>query len=98
MEHATVLLGKPEEYDKHVHGEPGLPSLRQGSDITLITKDHGTDAGKAIAVVSFTTEIGGKPYRCQATTTVAILQMMLAALNGRYEDGGKLRADLSVER
>lgn len=95
MEHATILLGKSEEYDKHVHGEPGLPSLPQGSDIVLITKDFGTVNERALAVISFETEIDGKRYRCQATTTVAILQMMAASLNGRYEDGGKLRAHLA---
>ena len=97
MEHATIVLGNPQEYDKAVHGEPELPSLPQGSDITLVTKDFGTDAGKAIACLWWTTVVNGKPVRVQATTTVAILQMMLASLNGRYEDGGRLRPHLREE-
>lgn len=95
MEHLSLKLGKADEYDRAVHGDDKVPSLPQGSDIELITKDVVTHGGKAGAVLCWTTEIDGKVVRCQATTTVALLQMMLAGLNGRYEDGGKLRAHLA---
>lgn len=95
MEHLTLRLGQADEYDQAVHGDDKIASLPQGSDIVLITKDEGTVNGKAIAVLCWITEIDGKVVRCQATTTVALLQTALAGLNGRYEEGWKLRDHLA---
>jgi hypothetical protein len=94
MEHVTLKLGQPDEYDRAVHGDDAIRSLPQGSAIELITKDNGTVGGNGIAVLCWTTEIDGKVVRCQATTTVGLLQVALAGLNGRYKEGGKLREHL----
>lgn len=97
MEHLTLTLGKADEYDRAVHGDDAIRSLPQGSDIEIITKDDGTVGRNGIAVLCWTTEIDGKVARCQATTTVALLQVALAGLNGRYEEGGKLREHLRAQ-
>lgn len=94
MEHICLKLGKADEYDRAVHGDDKVPSLPQGTDMEITTKDVGTENGKAIAVLHWTTEVNGKVMRCQATTTVALLLMVAAGLSGRYDEGGKLREHL----
>lgn len=49
-------------------------------------------------MLSWTTEVDGKVVRCQGTTTVALLQVALAGLNGRYDEGGKLREHLQPKQ
>lgn len=87
MEHVQVLLNKPREFDEAVHGTATVPSLPDLADLTVITKDVGTDEGRALAVLTFTAEHKGERVRCQTVTTVRNLDMLLGCLRGRYENG-----------
>jgi hypothetical protein len=87
MEHISIKLGNDAEFDRAVHGDDKLRSLAQVSDLEFITKDDALTSGRAGIVVAFTVDIDGKQYRAQATTTVRNINMLAAALDGRYEDG-----------
>lgn len=91
MEHVNIKLNNPAEFDQAVHG--GLP---EGGDITLITKDRATEGGAAAVVLAWTVQLpGGGVALAQAVTTVKCLKMALAALQGRYDDDGRLRPHLA---
>lgn len=94
MEHLQILLNKPREFDEAVHGKGEVPSIPEAGDLSIITKDLGTDEGRALAVITFTAEHEGKRVRCQAVTTVRVLEALLGAINGRYENG-KVRPHLA---
>lgn len=87
MEHVSIKLGQADEYDRAVHGDDKLPALLQASTVEFITKDVALTSGRAGIVITFEVDLGGKRYRAQATTTVRNMQMLAAALEGRYEDG-----------
>lgn len=94
MEHLQILLNKPHAYDEAIRGTAEVPAVPDAGDLTVITKDNGTDTGRAVAVLTFTAQHDGKPIRCQTVTTVRNLEMLLAAIQGRYEDG-KVRPHLA---
>lgn len=94
MQQVPIRLGaSDEEFDLYLFGRDGVPTLKDGGDLTIVTKDDGTvDTHRGIACLFFTVELpGGGTARAQTVTTVRILKMALAALEGRYDDDGRLR-------
>lgn len=94
MEHVQILLGQDAEYDRAVHGDDKLPALKEAGDLQFITKDHALVSGRAGIVITFTVDVDGKPRRAQATTTVRNMQMLAAAITGRYDEDGRVRPHL----
>jgi len=97
VNHLPLSLGQDSEFDATVHGRDGVPTLRDGGDLRIITKDEGTEAGRALACLTFTVEVDGKPVRAQTVTTVRLLVTALHALMGRYGNDGKRQAPATVE-
>ena len=94
MEHIELKLADEPLYDELVH-----QSLRQASDIRIVTKDSGTAAGKPVVVIAFDVQLpDGSIARAQATTTYGCLDMALAALRGRYGPGGSLELQARAKR
>lgn len=90
MEHLDIVLNDQAKFDAAVHGDGQLPSLPEGGDLALITKDGVTSSGRALACLTFTVTLpDGSRARAQHVTTVRLLTMMLAALRGRYGDEGR---------
>lgn len=83
MESIRLVLGNDKLFGELVHG--GLP---QASEITICTKDDGTQRGMPAAVISFEVEINGKRQRVQAVATVRLLVGFYSAMKGRYGPGG----------
>jgi hypothetical protein len=89
MESLPINLNDVELFDKTVHGADGVPTLRDGGDLRIITKDNATDSGRALACLTFTVDVDGKLVRAQTVTTVRLLTTVLHALLGRYGHEGK---------
>lgn len=84
MENLRLVLGNDKMFDELVHG--GLP---QASDMTICTKDNGTQSGKPCVVVSFTVQMPDGTFKqVQAVTTVRLLVGFYSAMKGRYGPGG----------
>lgn len=94
MEAVSIVLGQDDAYDRAVHGDDKLPALREGGDLQFITKDHALVSGRAGICIAFSVEVDGKLRRAQATTTVRNMQMLAAALSGRYDENGMVRPHL----
>lgn len=92
MQHLPVKLNQVELFDKTVHGRDGMRTLMDAGDLQIITKDEGTESGRAVACLTFTVDVDGKPVRAQTVTTVRLLTMVLSILKGRYGDDGAPRA------
>ena len=87
MEQLIIKLNEVDLFDKSVHG--GLP---EGGDITLVTKDDGTEGHRAVVCIIWTTRLpDGTLRNVQAVTTVRNFLMAAAALRGRYGDDGIVR-------
>lgn len=89
MESLPINLNDAELFDKTVHGQDGVRTLMDAGDLRLITKDNATDSGRALACLTFTVDVDGKPARVQTVTTVRLLTTALHALLGRYGHEGK---------
>jgi hypothetical protein len=81
-------FNSPELFDAIIQGTAPHDTLPEGGDLMLITKHGGTESERAIAMLTFTVEVGGKMRRAQAVTTVKLLKACLKMLNGRYTDEG----------
>jgi len=94
MEHITLKMGNDAEFDRIVR--EGLP---EGQDLTIVTKDIGTAAGKPVVVLTFTVQQkDGTEARAQVVTTYNALEMAAAALRGRYGPGGFLESRTNDSR
>lgn len=91
MEHLPVNLNDTELFDNTVRGLDGVQTLRDAGDLQIITKDQGTEGGRAIACLTFSVEVDGKLVRAQTVTTVRLLATALSALRGRYDVDGKAK-------
>lgn len=89
MEHLPVKLNEPDLFDITVHGQDGVRTLMDAGDLQIITKDNGTHSGRALACLTFTVDVDGKPVRVQTVTTVRLLTSAFAILRGRYGEDGK---------
>lgn len=67
--------------------ERDVDEFRTGEDLTLTTKDHGTESGAPIVFVSFDGQLHGEPptFRAGFTTTVHALLRAADILRARYE-------------
>jgi hypothetical protein len=93
MEVIHLSLDDPAAFDGAVHGHKcGKRTLPQASEISIITKHKGTDAGAAIAVITFEVELGGILAHVQATTTVKLLRGAAQILMANYDADGKPRS------
>jgi hypothetical protein len=89
METVRVILDNYEgAFDKTVHGQSGMETLPQVSPIRIITKNNGTDGGRAIACVTFDAEIDGRIVRVQAVTTMRLLRGACQILMAKYSADG----------
>ena len=91
MENITIKFDDHEAFDFAVHGDGHTPSLPEGGNITIITKDKQTLAGAAIAVITWEVEVEGMKRHAQAVTTVRLLHVAFQALASRYDSDGKPR-------
>lgn len=90
----TILLDDHEVYDRVIKN-----SIPDEGDLTLVTKDHGMQSGRAIAMLTFHVHTpDGERKVAQTVVSVRILMTMLAALKGRYTDDGDLRPPPVVNR
>jgi len=92
MESLPIKLNDAALFDATVHGRDGVRTLQDGGDLQIITKDDATHSGRALACLTFTVDVDGKPVRVQTVTTVRLLTTAFAALRGRYGDEGKARS------
>lgn len=81
-----VKLARDDAFNQAIH--EGLP---EGGDVELITKDAGTQNGRAVACITFTVEVNGEHKRAQTVTSVRNLLTALTLLQGRYDEDGKPR-------
>lgn len=82
MSMIKLVLDDDEAFDEAVHGQT---SLRDGGDLKVITKAKGTNAGRPIAVLTFSVELpNGMLGQAQTVVTMANLAHLFAALRGRY--------------
>lgn len=89
METVRVILDNFDgAFDKTVHGLEGVPTLQQASPMRIITKNNGTDGGRAIACVTFDVEIEGRVVRVQAVTTMRLLRGACQILMAKYTADG----------
>jgi len=93
LEHIALILNNAAAFDAVVHGTDGVPTLLEGGDVRIITKDDATEDGCAVAVITFTVEVDGKPMRAQAVVTVRLLTSTLRVLHARYGNNGKAGSD-----
>lgn len=90
LEYLGIKLGNDAAFEAAVHGDGTMPVLPEGGDCEIITKDHGTESGRALACITWTVQVeDGKRCRVQATVTLRNLMMAFAALRGRYGDDGR---------
>lgn len=86
MEHAAIHLADDNLFDKMVHD--GLP---EGCDLTMVTKDSGTEGGRPVVCLSFTVQLPDKSLRrAQCVVTGRIFAIMAGAFRGRYGDDGDM--------
>lgn len=84
MEHAHLILGNADAYDEAVHG-----GLRDCGDLTVITKDIATVAGRPCVCLTFTAELpSGELAKVQTVVTGRNFARICAAFRGRYGDNG----------
>lgn len=84
MEHHTIILddGTGSEFDKRLQGE-GI--LRDGGDLTVVTKNEGTKAHRPIVLFTFTVELpDGSLAKAQTVITMRQFQSTAAVIKGRY--------------
>lgn len=88
MESVSVLINKPDEFDRAVHGDDKIPALPSGNVIQIITKDGGMVGGRACCVITFEAEVDGKIRRAQFSTSVRLLKQALRLIDAGYTDDG----------
>lgn len=85
----SVSLDNEKGFDLVVHGPASLPHADQ---LLIVTKDNGTESGRAIAALTFEVQLpDGSMRRAQYTTTIRLLKTALQILDGRYDDDGRPR-------
>ena len=92
MEVMNIKVQNEKAFDEAVHGDAALPCVV--GELSIVTKDKGTDGGRAIACVHFDVVVGDEPQirRAQITTTVVLLKALLRVLDRHYDDNGMPRA------
>ena len=82
-ERVDVILddGTGKEFDKRLWEKD---ILQDGGDLTLVTKNNATVAGKPAVMLTFSVEVDGKLRQAQTVTTVAALLTATAALKEKY--------------
>lgn len=84
MEAVKIRLADDALYDELVHS-----GLRDNADLTVVTKDHATEAGRPAVCLSFTVEMPDKSFkRVQTVVTGRLFAGICAAFRGRYGNEG----------
>ena len=88
MEHVKLELNG-EKFDKAIHGGlDGLRVLPECGDLQAFVKPNATVGGKPMVVFTFTVVLpDGTRARAQATTTLAIFDLMRQGVQG-WENAG----------
>ena len=84
MEHSSIILddGTGKEFDARVRG-PGI--LQDGADLIVVTKDHGTEEGRPVVLLTFTVMLpDGMVAKAQTVITGRIFQAIAAGIHGKY--------------
>jgi len=72
-------------------GRALMGTLPDGADLKIITKDKGTESGKACAMLTFTVETDTGYRRVQTVVSIRHLLVALGIVCVRYEDDGRVR-------
>lgn len=67
-----------EDFDRLVHNA----DYQECGDLQMAIKQQATAEKKPGVVIAFTINVDGKPKKVQAVTTLACLEMTMAALKG----------------
>lgn len=86
MEAVQINFDDHALFDELCHGET---SLSEGGDLKMVTKDHGTLAGRPVVLLAFTVQLpDGSLRTAQVVLTGRNFAMMAAAFRGRYGSEG----------
>lgn len=88
MEVLDLVLNSSELFDRAVRGDDKHPSVPNGANLAIITKDGAMVSGAAAAVITWSIEIGGKVRRVQYTVSVRRLHTLAAVLGVAYDEFG----------
>ena len=84
VEHVHVVFADDELFDKTVHY-----GLKDGGDVTMVTKDHGTAEGRPVVCISFMVQLpDGSLARAQTVITGRNFANICALFRGRYGNNG----------
>lgn len=88
MEVLDIVLNNAELFDRAVRGDDKHPSVPNGANLAIITKDGAMVSGAAAAVITWSIEIGGKIRRVQYTVSLRRLHALNLVLRGAYDEYG----------
>jgi hypothetical protein len=89
MEGIRVKFSDDKLFDDCVHGTDGFLTLRDGGDLSVISKDNATEGGRPAVCLTFTVQLpDGRLARAQTVITGRLFAMLGAAFRGRYGDDG----------
>lgn len=88
MEHTSIKINEPDQFDRLVHGDDKAPALPSNAELEIVTKNGGMASGAACVAISWLVDVDGKARRAQFSTSVKQLISLLRILDSAYFETG----------